>query len=85
MLSQRYRPLTAAAAGLVLLMVGGFLVDLVRTRPPENCPRSRYERGRRYYSQFYEDYILGQVFAFLSDGLYVERSRNVPRSSFLSR
>lgn len=45
--------------------------------PPDVCPPSRSEGGR-YFSQFYEDYILAHVFADLEAGVYVDVGASHP-------
>jgi FkbM family methyltransferase len=50
---------------------------LLRTMPPGDCPRSRFEGGS-YFSQFYEDYILSAVFDDVGTGRYVDVGANLP-------
>ncbi len=49
-----------------------------------DCPASKYESGR-YYSQFYEDYILAYVFQDYQTGFYVDVGANDPNKDNITR
>ena len=36
-----------------------------------NCSRSKFDGGN-YVSQYYEDYVLGNLFAGIKDGFYID-------------
>jgi len=49
-----------------------------------NCPPSKFENGT-YFSQFYEDYILGYVFKNVKKGFYIDVGANDPNTDNVTR
>jgi FkbM family methyltransferase len=49
-----------------------------------NCPSSKFENGA-YFSQFYEDYILGYVFKIVKKGFYIDVGANDPNTDNVTR
>lgn len=49
-----------------------------------NCPASKFEKGS-YFSQHYEDYILGYVFKNFKIGYYIDVGANDPNISNVTR
>jgi len=48
-------------------------------------PRGAFGNGPTYYSQYYEDYILGYVFKDYSNGFYVDVGANDPDDSSVTK
>lgn len=69
----------ARGVSAVVLLVAS---SACQTRQPqfqqETCAPSQFEGAHGYYSQFYEDYILGYVFAGQAKGFYVDVGANDP-------
>ena len=49
-----------------------------------DCPPSKFENGS-YYSQYYEDYILGYVFKDVRKGFYIDVGANDPNTNNVTR
>lgn len=49
-----------------------------------DCASSKYEGGK-FYSQFYEDYVLSQVFKDVASGFYVDVGANDPNHNSVTR
>jgi hypothetical protein len=45
-----------------------------------NCSRSKFDGGN-YVSQYYEDYVLGNLFAGIKDGFYIDVGSNNPNKN----